>query len=69
MERPKVANENQEFNEERTVNYRCNNVGAQLVCLICSEAIAVTEEYNLRRHCITHHSNFNGRYLMGSDAY
>lgn len=44
------------------------NLPSTLVCSICSECMAVTKEYNLRRRFKTKHVNFDTQYPSGSDA-
>ena len=38
------------------------------VCLICNECLAVSKEYNLRRHLKTAHANFDVTFPLGSAA-
>ena len=36
----------------------CTEVGSTVICLICQKSVAVSKEYNIRRHFNTNHPNY-----------
>ncbi|XP_067124783.1 general transcription factor II-I repeat domain-containing protein 2-like [Centruroides vittatus] len=53
----KIEDENRIYNESWKYDYFFIHYEKNLVCLICSESIAVFKEYNVKRHYTTKHSN------------
>lgn len=72
LKKRKIDNENRQFSKEWTEKYLFTEITTndtrKQICLLCNESIAVSKEYNLRRHFNTKHSNFNTNYPEGSDA-
>uniref|UniRef100_A0A8C5ET12 HAT C-terminal dimerisation domain-containing protein n=1 Tax=Gouania willdenowi TaxID=441366 RepID=A0A8C5ET12_GOUWI len=68
LKKRKVDSENRQFNNEWTEKYAFIAVDANPVCLICNECLAVSKEYNLRRHFNTTHAKFNTTFPPGSAA-
>ena len=68
LKKQKVDSENRQFNSEWTQKYLFVFASGKPVCLLCSECISVSKEYNLRRHFKTNHANFDATFPLGSDA-
>lgn len=52
----KVSDEGRSFQIKWTNQYFFTEVNKKAVCLICSEAITVFKEYNIKRHYDTKHA-------------
>ena len=69
LKKRKVDLENRQFKNEWTEKYVFITVdNKKPVCLICNECLAVSKEYNLRRHLKTAHANFDVTFPLGSAA-
>ena len=49
----KIESEHRAFNSERTNKYLFVTNKDKIICLVCRETVAVSKEYNLRRHLET----------------
>lgn len=54
----KISEENRSFQEKWTEQYLCIQSGGKALCLVCQETISVLKEYNIKRHYITKHKEY-----------
>ena len=54
----KILEKNRSFQEKWTEQYLCIQSGGKALCLVCHETISVLKEYNIKRHYITKHKEY-----------
>ncbi len=68
LKKRKLDTENCQFNNNWTEKFVfIETAEGKPMCLLYTECISVSKEYNLRRHFNTKHPNFNINYPLGSD--
>lgn len=68
LKKKKLDTENRQFNNNWTEKHVFTETAeGKPMCLLCTECISMSKEYNLRRYFNTNHSNFNINYPLGSN--